>query len=324
VLIDRDNFRQHQPWIVASLVVAVLAGVWFFLAAQWDRDPPWPSGGTWPGLVFGLLGGGICLFEFLLWVRKKLRSWRIGKVQAWMRAHIWLGLLSVPLLLFHSGFRFGNQLALVTMVLFLVVIASGIWGLVVQQFLPTRMLEDVQAETIASQIPVVSAQLAREAERLVFATCGPDPNRPDVPVEDEAPDFIVVGRMRTQGATQGKVVDTVTAAPEPVPNTGFLRETFYSTVKPYLEQGSAIDSPLAAPARSAAVFSELRVRVDPRAHPTVDTIEQLCDQRRQMDRQQVIQFWLHNWLWVHLPLSVALMVLMFVHTYAALQYLYTR
>src|SRR5262249_17030776 len=156
------------------------------------------------------------------------------------------------------------------------------------------------------------------AERLVFATCGPDPNRADLPVEDEAPDFIVVGKVRTQGATQGKVVDTVAAPPEPVPNSGFLREAFYATIKPYLEQGAAIASPLAAPTRASAVFSELRVRVDPRAHPTVEVIEGLCEQRRQMDRQQVLQFWLHNWLLVHLPLTAALMVLMIAHTVVAL------
>jgi hypothetical protein len=247
VLIDRNNLRLHQPWIIASLVVAVLSAVWFFTATQWDAPPgvnPWPAGSSTPGLWFGILGGGICFFEFLLWVRKKFRSWRIGRVQVWMRAHIWLGLLSVPLLIFHSGFRFANQLALVTFIVFLVVIASGIWGLIVQQFLPSRMLDDVPAETIASQIPVVSAQLAREAERLVNATCGPDPNQPDLPVDDEAPDFIVVGKVRTQGATQGRVAETVVAPPEPVPNSGFLRDAFQATIKPYLLQGSGIDSPL--------------------------------------------------------------------------------
>ena len=29
---------------------------------------------------------------------------------------------------------------------------------------------------------------------------------------------------------------------------------------------------------------------------------------------------LHNWLWVHLPLSFALILLMFVHIYKTLQY----
>ena len=30
--------------------------------------------------------------------------------------------------------------------------------------------------------------------------------------------------------------------------------------------------------------------------------------------------WLHNWLIIHLPLSVALVILMFVHVWVALKY----
>jgi hypothetical protein len=39
-----------------------------------------------------------------------------------------------------------------------------------------------------------------------------------------------------------------------------------------------------------------------------------------MDDQARIHFWLHNWLWIHLPLSIALIVLMFVHVFFALKY----
>ena len=69
MLIDRNNLHLHMPWIVATLVVAALATAWFVFATQWDHDPPWPSGGSTPGLIFGILGGGICLFEFALWPR---------------------------------------------------------------------------------------------------------------------------------------------------------------------------------------------------------------------------------------------------------------
>jgi hypothetical protein len=323
VLIDRNNLHLHMPWIVATLVVAALATAWFVFATQWDHDPPWPSGGSTPGLIFGILGGGICLFEFALWPRKKVRAWRIGTVQVWMRAHIWLGLLAVPLLILHSGLRFTNQLALVTFILFLAVIASGIWGLVVQQFLPTRMLDEVPAETIASQIPVISAQMAREAERLVIAVCGAAEGQPITHAVDEAPDFMVVGKMRTQGSTQGRVLETHAHVAQ-VPHSEFLRDAFLTTIKPYLEKGNAIESPLAASRRSSSVFSEIRVRTAPASHPVVDAVEGLVEQRRQLDRQQSLNFWLHNWLWVHLPLSVALMVLMVVHTFVALQYLYNR
>jgi len=138
--------------------------------------PGWPGGSSLPGLIFGVLGGAIILFEFLLWFRKKVRVWRIGRAQTWLRAHIWLGLLCVPLLIYHSGFRLGGSLSTVLMILLLIVILSGIWGLFLQQILPTRMLEQIPAETIFSQIDRLSEQLSTEARQLVQATCGLDPD----------------------------------------------------------------------------------------------------------------------------------------------------
>ena len=62
----------------------------------------------------------------MLWPRKHFRVWRIGMVKTWLRAHIWLGLLTVPLILLHSGFTWGGQLTTILAWLFIIVIASGI------------------------------------------------------------------------------------------------------------------------------------------------------------------------------------------------------
>ena len=323
MLIDRPNLRQHLPWIVACLAVAALASVWYFAAAA--RSSDWPGGSSLPGLTLGLAGGLICLFELALWGRKKLRAWRIGRTQVWMRAHIWLGLLAVPLLVYHSGFRWGGTLSTVLMVLFLVVVASGVWGLVLQQFLPTVMFEEVPAETIYSQIDHIAGHITREAERLVVATCGPEEKEGEPPVaapEDEAgsgSSHLVVGAVRTAGRMQGKVLETLAPA-APVPNTELLRSFFRDSVKPYLKGGARTGSSLRLPSRAASVFEEVRTRLPAAAHPTVHALEGLCEQRRQLDRQRRLHFWLHNWLLVHLPLSVALIVLMFVHVYVALRY----
>ena len=45
-----------------------------------------------------------------------------------MKAHIWLGLLAVPLLILHSGFYFRNLEATFLLLLFVIVILSGIWA----------------------------------------------------------------------------------------------------------------------------------------------------------------------------------------------------
>ena len=316
MLIRKSNFPEHYPWVLASLVVFCLAVVWFIFASVGQAD--WPSGSSLPGFTFGVIGGLICLFEFLIWPRKKLRSWRIGKVSTWMRAHIWLGLLAVPLLVLHTGFRWGGPLSSTLMTLFLVVIASGVWGLVLQQFLPEKMLKEVPAETIFSQIDYVSELMAGEASRLVRSVCNITSDTND---SDNYSDngHIVVGAVRSTGAIQGRMVITSSLL-ESVPDSKPLYDFFNEHIYGFLRNGQMAKSPLENPARAHSMFNSLRTKLPPAAHEVVTVLEDLCNQRRQIIAQAKIQFWLHSWLWVHLPLSVALIVLMFVHIFVSMKY----
>ena len=323
MLIESKNWRQHRPWVFSIVVLSILATGWYFLWSQNKSD--WPGGGSLPGILSGIAGGLIILFEMLLWWRKKVRTWRIGRVQDWMRAHIWLGLLSVPLLILHSGFRLGGELAALLMILFLIVIASGVWGLLFQQFLPRRLLTEVPAETIYSQIEHVTGHLILEAERLVLATCGRDPNTPmakygENNAADDAKPYLTLGSVRSAGKVQGKVLQTRVPS-APVPGTEVLRKFYHATLEPFLRHGRQQHSPLGQPTQAAMLFRSLRINLDKAAHESVDALEELCDQRRQFDHQERLYFWLHCWLWVHLPLSVALVILMFVHIFQALKYL---
>src|SRR5438874_690559 len=171
LIFDRENGPLHKPWFALFVLGSAGAVGWYAFACLGAERLP--GGSSLPGFTFGVLGGAICRFEFLLWPRKKKRNWRVGRTQVWMRAHIWLGLLSTPLLVLHSGFTLGGALSSWLMVLFLAVIGSGIFGLALQQVLPRRMLAEIPAESIYSQIPRVRRQFREEAEQLVLATCGP-------------------------------------------------------------------------------------------------------------------------------------------------------
>lgn len=316
MLIRKSNFAEHYPWIVASVIVIALAVVWFFFASLGQSD--WPSGSSLPGLTFGVVGGLICLFEFLIWPRKKLRSWRIGKVSTWMRAHIWLGLLAVPLLVLHTGFRWGGPFSTTLMVLFLVVIASGVWGLVLQQFLPDKMLKEVPAETIFSQIDYVSELMASEASQIVRSVCNISVDSNDSENYSEN-GHMVVGAVRNTGAIQGRVAMTASLM-ESMPDSKPLYDFFNEHIYGFLKNGEVAKSPLQITSRAHSMFNSLRTKLPPRAHEVIVLLEDLCNQRRQMITQAQIQFWLNNWLWVHLPLSVALIVLMFVHIFVTIKY----
>src|SRR5437016_6235342 len=76
LVLIRNQWSEHVPWIAACLIVTALSICWFALACV--GQSAYPSGSSLPGFTFGVIGGAICLFEFLLWPRKKLRTWRIG------------------------------------------------------------------------------------------------------------------------------------------------------------------------------------------------------------------------------------------------------
>jgi hypothetical protein len=321
LILGREQWREHRSWCWAVLILTAIAAGWF--AVECAQSGRLVGGGSLSGFTLGVAGGAIIVFEMLLWLRKKFRVARIGRAKLWMKAHIWLGLLSVPLITLHSGFRWSaGPLSSVLMFVFFVVIVSGVWGLALQQVVPKIMLENIPAETIYSQIDLVLAQSTEEARRIVRLTCGQEDSGAGTELTantDPRKAFVVIGAVRAAGSVQGKLLQTRAQAVR-VPGAEPLLELFEETVVPYVRAKAGADESLASPKKARIVFAEMRSRLDPAAHPVVGMLEELCDQRRQLDLQSRLHIWLHGWLWIHLPLSVALFALMIAHIYYALKY----
>src|SRR6185295_1390150 len=118
--------RPHRPWAIASagmLALSITIYVPYALNA-----PQGLRGGSAIGLLFGILGFAFMLFAAALGARKRVPVWRLGRAQTWMRGHLWLGLLSLPLILLHGGFHFGGALTSTLMALLIFVVASGVFG----------------------------------------------------------------------------------------------------------------------------------------------------------------------------------------------------
>ena len=314
------NWAEHRLWLLTTLVISVAAGLWYGVECR--QIGRLAGGSSLPGFVFGVVGGLIIVFEMLLWLRKRYRAVRIGRAKLWLKAHIWLGLLSVPLLVLHSGFHWvGGALAAALMLAFAIVIVSGIWGLALQQVLPKVMLENIPAETIHSQIDRVLAQHLDEAERIVRIACGREEREPaaDARGITQPQAFLVVGAVRESGPIQGRLLQTRTQVAR-IADSEPLLVFFEQIMSPYLRRTEHPGSPLASPKQASLIFQNLRTRLDPAAGGIVAVLEDLCEQSRQLDLQRRLHVWLHVWLCAHLPLSVVLFVLMLVHIYIALKY----
>jgi hypothetical protein len=56
------------------------------------------------------------------------------------------------------------------------------------------------------------------------------------------------------------------------------------------------------------------------AHGAVADLEDICDEARQLLRQERLHHWMHGWLLLHIPLSLALILLGAVHAVMALRW----
>jgi len=292
VIID----RVHKPWAIASALILVVAVAVYIPYAV---GPVPPSGGSILGLVYGIVGFGFMAFVTLLSLRKKFPIWRIGRTQSWMRGHLWLGALSFPLILLHSGFLFGHGLTSILMWLFVGVYASGIFGAYLQHTMPRRIMRQVPMETIYDQIGHVREQLIDEADTVVADACGS--LQVEVPVA--ASGAVALASVMRVGAD----------------DTAPLREFYLGEMRAFLRAPSRSHA-LASETTAAGRFSRLRALVQPALAGALSDLENICDEERQLLRQEKMHGMLHAWLVVHVPLSFALMALAVVHIVMALRF----
>ena len=143
---------------------------------------------------------------------KKSRFGGWGRVQRWLRAHIWLTLLTIPLIILHSGFRLGGPMTTLLMALYALVMVSGIYGLVLQHLMPRLMKERLPAETVFEQIPHIRAQLCVAAEKMRDSFKPAPPKKPDAGAPAPSPAKAVTAGSAVMASTKGELSTPVARA----------------------------------------------------------------------------------------------------------------
>jgi hypothetical protein len=90
-------------------------------------------------------------------------------------------------------------------------------------------------------------------------------------------------------------------------------------VQPFLTSPSAA-SALAESRRGHDRFEQLRLLVGQEQRDAVDDLEDIVEEQRQLVQQLRLHHILHGWLFVHVPLSFALLALTVVHIVMALRF----
>jgi hypothetical protein len=257
--------RAHVPWFI-FVVLATLFAIWLYLGNFAPQSLPAalrlpdslmqkPAeahrvGGTPLGLIFGTIALAIFVFAALLGVRKKIVLWRIGTVQRWLRAHIWLTLLTIPLVILHSGFRLGGPMTTFIVVLYVVVMVSGIYGLVLQHYLPRAMMERLPAESVYEQIPHIRAQLVAAAAKMRDSFKPAPPAKPDAGAPAASAEKMVTTGNVAMASTSAEL-STPAARAKTVVGSAITAETVTAPEKKP-EEKPAAPPPVTNPAATAA------------------------------------------------------------------------
>jgi len=307
--------RTHLGWGLCTVVAS--AGVTLVYLANNDPDvlqkwhleialPTWLGpvpplrgnvGATPLGLIYGTLALLIFIFAALLGWRRKHPAWPIGNMQVWLKSHIWLTLFTIPLVLFHCGFHGGGPMTQFLLGLYAFVMVSGFWGLALQHIVPKLMREYLPEEVIFEEMPFIRSQLVAQGESIRQELAS-QPGEP-APMAEQ-----------NEGGTATRMASHLVAVKAAL---HFVDQE----ALPYLKALNPRHSPLRDKQASDNEFRLLKLQVPKSIQPPVGQLQDLCDEKRRLDLQTRLHYWLHGWLIVHAPASILLVVLTIVHAIVA-------
>ncbi|MFU7528495.1 hypothetical protein [Qipengyuania sp. ASV99] len=179
---DHVSFLKHKKfrWLWIALLLCVVTGLGYALI---DQEPR-PNGGSWYGYTLGTIGLGLIIWLSLLGIRKRNISTGRWSLKAWTSAHVYLGLALIVVGTLHTGFQIGWNVHTLAYILMLIVIITGIYGVIVYATLPSSLSTNRKEMTRAQMLDALTAldrqlesaaqPLDRDKSNLVISALGQD------------------------------------------------------------------------------------------------------------------------------------------------------
>ncbi len=207
-------------------------------------------------------------------VRKKLTYPPLLKSSHWLQLHMYVGLLSIVLFLGHTGLRVPNGVFEgLLALLYVCTAASGLIGLAFSRLIPSRLTVRGE-EVLFERIPLFRRKLRERAEALVVESVG-ESGRSTIAdfYEERLGDYFSGPRYRWRHLAQ---------------STRHLKRLL------------------------GDLASEQRY-LDEEEGARAEQLAGLIETKDQLDCHQAMQGLLKAWLFVHIPLTYALLLFALVH-----------
>ncbi|MEM6933490.1 MAG: hypothetical protein AAF526_07855 [Pseudomonadota bacterium] len=276
-----QGFLASRTWpFVATLLCLSALAAFLFYAPEGRRD-----GSTIVGYTLGGVSAAIVIW--LSWLGVMKRRFASSKVRRRNKvsAHVWLGLSLIVLVGLHSGFQFTWTFHTLSYVLLIIVVLSGIFGIYYYANTPRAMNSNVSAAIIEKRHPDLS-----DTEQLEM-----DIRDIDARIEralqflpDAFRDPVRLSLERTR--IGGGFFSILSGASRRCPTKLALRQ-----VKG-LQDSSSLDG------AEASRIEELAADLTRKA--------EVADCLRRDIRYKAL---LTLWLWIHVPITIALLVTLLSH-----------
>jgi hypothetical protein len=248
-----------------------------------------PNGGTWQGYSLGVIATLLVILLAALGIRKRSYKSRLGTVQGWTSAHIYLGLGVVVVSTLHSAGQLNVNIHSLAYLLLLFVVFSGVFGLYVYTRYPLLLANNNAGKT--------REQLFAELSQI----------------NDKAKDYAAQCEVGVTNAVEMAINRSAIGG-------GFLAQLFAI-------DGSKVILPDQANARLQSNNNQQLIidtiaakipKTKKAGHAALlqQLLSLLCRRQailKQLRRDIQLKAWLQLWLFVHIPATVALLLALTVH-----------
>jgi hypothetical protein len=267
-----------RAWRWIGLLLAAAAAVPF----AWERwrEGAFQHGGSPLGFGYGVAAAALVLLLAAFGLRKRAYRSRLGSLESWLHSHVWLGVVVAVVALLHTGLRFEDRVAVAALLVLLAVVGSGLVGAWLYQVVPRR-LTAVESD---GEIEETGAELTRLSGSMARLASG-------------------------RSADLRRIHQALVAETRPRRWAGW--RLVFSPAAGRAARGGG-----------GARWESLLGRVAEEERDELRRLLVLAREHRELHRgllrQQRLRNLLDAWLFVHVPLTFALLVLLGAHVAAAL------
>lgn len=256
------------------------------------------NGGTWLGYTLGTLGAVLILWLSWFGMRKRAYQSRMGSVEGWLSAHVYFGTALLVIATLHTAGEVGWNVHSLAYVLMCIVILSGFYGVYLYRVLPRRMalnFADNNRENVNAEIMLLDRRCQQLAKQV-------------------------------KGDVQAAVLSALERTSLGV--SKMSRVIARDSSKVMLPDAEGLNPRLVGNSKQDAVLGFLCARIaDSRGGSEVLALRDLADlfsERRRLlmvlRRDAQMREQLRLWLFVHVPLTIALLSALAVHVVTVFLY----